>query len=86
MAGSYRNITQTDGTPKENFGVGSSLDNEGDIIEALQKCYGMIWWLAIMLCEQHTSRRVAIRDSVLACIKLAETNAGVGRERGESGQ
>jgi hypothetical protein len=51
-------MTNPDGTPRTGppgatYGVGSTLENSGDAIEALEACYGMIWLLA---------ERVAYRD------------------------
>lgn len=84
MAGSYKSIATEDGMPREQFGIGSTLDNESDVIEALQKCYGMIWWLAAQLTASYSNRRTPTRDTVLACIGLAETNSLDGFKRGTS--
>lgn len=42
MAGSYSHITNDDGT----FRGADLLDHLGDAYEALEECYGMIWYLA----------------------------------------
>lgn len=42
MAGSYNHITNDEG----QFIGASLLENLGDAYEAIEECYGMIWWLA----------------------------------------
>ena len=42
MAGSYGHIVGKDG----GFRGVDLIDNLGDAYEALEECYGMIWWLA----------------------------------------
>ena len=84
MAGSYKNIATDDGMPREQFGIGSTLIEEGDIIETLRVCYGMIWWLSTQLTASYSNRRTPTRDTVMACIGLAETNALTGQIRGTS--
>lgn len=42
MAGSYNHIITATGA----FRGGGLLDNKGDVYEALEECYGMIWFLA----------------------------------------
>lgn len=42
MAGSYNHIVNKKG----KFQGTKHLDHMGDAYEALEECYGMIWWLA----------------------------------------
>lgn len=47
MAGSWGHMTNRHGAPYDgNYGAGSALENGGDYQEALEQCFGMIWWLA----------------------------------------
>jgi hypothetical protein len=86
MAGRYKNLTQPNGQPvDEFFGQGTPLESGNDNAEIIREMYGMIWWLAMMLCQQHTGRKVPHRDAVLACIQLAQNNVAEGLTRGESG-
>lgn len=47
MAGSWNHVINDDGTPYEGeYGMGDLLENGGDVNEAVEEMYGMIWWLA----------------------------------------
>lgn len=87
MAGSFRHMTNVDGTPDgESFGLGSSLENNGDVVEALQRCYGMIWYLAAYIALNELGREPT-RGDILYYIDKAHTpeNYRAGLTRGKSG-
>lgn len=46
MAGSYAHIVQKDGNLASNKRVANTLENGGDVFEAVEEMYGMIWYLA----------------------------------------
>lgn len=86
MAGSYKHMTNDDGTPcDERFGVGTMLENDGDVDEALRECYGMIWLLAARLAEFQAHGEPS-RAQIMANITSAWINSNVGLTRGISGQ
>lgn len=49
MAGSYNHIVADDGTLGSNEFVVDMLENGGDVFEAVEEMYGMIWYLAYKL-------------------------------------
>ena len=50
MAGSYNHcVTEATGKLRSPESLNSSLSNGGDVYEAIEEMYGMIWWLADML-------------------------------------
>jgi len=46
MAGSYNHATNDDGSLRDPLDMASMLDTGGDVYEAIEEMYGMIWWLA----------------------------------------
>lgn len=46
MAGSYMHIVTDTGRLRSNERVVRSLETGGDVFEAVEEMYGMIWWLA----------------------------------------
>lgn len=46
MAGSYNHCVKDDGTLRAPKDLARSLDNGGDVWEAVEELYGMIWLLA----------------------------------------
>jgi hypothetical protein len=46
MAGSYNHVVQKDGNLRSNKEVVEMLENGGDVFEAIEEMYGMIWYLA----------------------------------------
>src|SRR4051794_19315315 len=46
MAGSYNHVVTDDGNLRSNERVLQSLENGGDVCEAVEEMYGMIWFLA----------------------------------------
>jgi hypothetical protein len=48
MAGSWNHFT----TRKGRFRGSALLENGGDVVEALEECYGMVWYLANELSKQ----------------------------------
>jgi hypothetical protein len=89
MSGSWNHMVNDNGTPRdERFGEGpsSSLNNPGDVVEALEQCYGMIWYLA----TEHAREQVEVmsspvtRDDVLRVINEAQESYKKGLKRGKS--
>src|SRR3954467_1201157 len=46
MAGSYNHVVTDDGNLGSNQFVVDMLENGGDVFEAVEEMYGMIWYLA----------------------------------------
>lgn len=46
MAGSYNHCIDEDGNLLDNERLVDMLENGGDVYEAVEELYGMIWWLA----------------------------------------
>lgn len=55
MAGSYNHIVKNDGTLGSNEFVVDMLENGGDVYEAVEELYGMIWFLAWQASAPHIS-------------------------------
>jgi hypothetical protein len=49
MAGSYNHIINRNGDLQSNSIVANMLENGGDVYEAVEEMYGMIWYLAAVL-------------------------------------
>lgn len=45
MAGSYNHVVTNKGNLASNERVVGMLENGGDVFEAVEEMYGMIWWL-----------------------------------------
>ena len=46
MAGSYNHVVANDGNLGSNEFIVDMLENGGDVFEAVEEMYGMIWFLA----------------------------------------
>lgn len=51
MAGSYKHVVTDDGNLGSSEHVVSMLENGGDVFEAVEEMYGMIWYLASYLVQ-----------------------------------
>lgn len=58
MAGSYGHVVRDDGGLGNNDHITSMLENGGDVFEAIEEMYGMLWYLAKSL-EMETGRAAA---------------------------
>ncbi len=83
MAGGWHHMTRDGGKPyDESFGEGSMLKNGGDVVETLEQCYGMIWWLANALATEtssHSVTRRMIQDRIEEARKKHREGAEVGK-------
>ena len=59
MAGSYNHVVTEDGSLASNEVVVDMLETGGDVFEAVEEMYGMIWWLAF----QFASLSPGFRDA-----------------------
>ena len=83
----YNKITNTDGTPVDRFfGYGTVIENPEEVTAVIREQYGMVWWLAEMVCSGYSGRAQVSRESIMATIELARLNATKGRGRGGSGE
>jgi hypothetical protein len=46
MAGSWRHMVKKNGKLRSPEHLVQMMDTQGDMVEALEECYGMIYWLA----------------------------------------
>lgn len=46
MAGSWSHMTTDDGKLRETESFHGMLEDGGDVYEAAEECFGMIWWMA----------------------------------------
>lgn len=46
MAGSYNHVIDDNGNLISPYEMDQMLENAGDVFEAVEEMYGMIWWLA----------------------------------------
>jgi hypothetical protein len=53
MAGSWNHIITRDGKLLNNEDFTVMIENLGDAYEAAEECFGMIWYLAQSLAENH---------------------------------
>lgn len=60
MAGSYGHVVQKDGNLASNKRVVDMLENGGDVFEAIEEMYGMIWYLAS---KQVGREKAAVEDA-----------------------
>lgn len=86
MAGSWGHMTNDDGTPYDDrYGEGSMLENGGDVIEALEQCYGMVWWLAreVAMCRARSwpvpVGREVIMDEIERAVERSRDGAVIGK-------
>lgn len=84
MAGGWRHMTRDGGKPyDERYGEGSMLKNGGDVVEALEQAYGMIWWLAKGRAEE-TTTKPTVRQAIQRQIESARLNYKAGVEIGKN--
>lgn len=84
MAGSYNHVVTDSGNLRSPDSMSGMLENGGDVYEAVEEMYGMIWWLA------YTSNLdVAPKDVVEMArqnygegLKLAKTTKDKGENHG----
>jgi len=52
MAGSYGHVVNKHGGLISNEKMNGMLENGGDVYEAVEEMYGMIWWLATQIANE----------------------------------
>lgn len=68
MAGSYNHVVKEDGNLRSNEAVADSLENGGDVFEAVEEMYGMIWYLAAGTHTDHATpeyMKMLVKDACL---------------------
>lgn len=65
MAGSYNHVVDDNGGLLSNERVNGMLENGGDVFEAVEEMYGMIWYLAYQLesSDGYENRNDAIEEA-----------------------
>lgn len=46
MAGSYKHVVDEEGKLLNTWDMAEMIENSGDVFEAIEEMYGMIWYLA----------------------------------------
>jgi len=85
VAGSYNHVVNNDGTLGSNEFVVGMLENGGDVYEAVEEMYGMIWVLAWQAAAPHVSfdffkSLEFSRESVKDIVEFARQNYKDGLE------
>jgi hypothetical protein len=62
------------------------MENGGDIIEALEECYGMIWWLAAYRARLRYAATDPTREQIMDVIKSARESHQDGVRLGRGDQ
>lgn len=86
MAGSWAHMVNDDGTPRTDAvgpTYGATDLEDGDFIEALEQCYGMIWWLAAHRARLRFATTDPAREQILDVIGSARENYLQGVEMGK---
>lgn len=85
MTGGWRHMTRDGGKPyDERYGEGSMLKNGGDVVEALEQAYGMIWWLAHRTATEKGYQEDVSRRHIQDEIEKARKNYKEGVEIGKN--
>lgn len=80
MAGSYRHVTEDDSSLSSNEMVVRMLENGGDVYEAIEEMYGMIWYLARMSATEITGTLNKEEDVAARLVEDARQNHKWGLE------
>lgn len=70
MAGSYGHVTDDEGRLLSNEDVVSMLENGGDVYEAVEEMYGMIWWLAYTLAEERGEPTMQVQRNLVESARV----------------
>lgn len=82
MAGSYLHCVDDDGKLVSPSDLADMLENAGDVYEAVEEMYGMIWYLADHLALSAATRALAVEIAHHNYTEgLAKSPGAVTRER-----
>lgn len=86
MAGSYNHVVTEHGNLASPERVNGMLENGGDVFEAVEEMYGMIWWLAHALAAIDSIWAVnavqEAHENYRDGLKLAKSTEGKGKIHG----
>ena len=68
MAGSYNHCINHEGKLLDPESLNDMLENGGDVYEAVEEMYGMIWWLAQGLAYEERE------DDIASIVEMARQN------------
>lgn len=63
MAGSYNHVVTDSGNLGDSDQVNDMLENGGDVFEAVEEMYGMIWYLAAAAFAPETSAAARVEEA-----------------------
>lgn len=64
MAGSYLHVVDSQGRLKSPTDLNQSLENGGDVYEAVEEMYGMIWMLARVAADGDSAEATEMVENV----------------------
>ncbi len=80
MAGSYLHCVTDSGRLRSRKSLANMLENGGDVHEAVEELYGMVWWLAHELAAAQQGRRLTSAPP-----ELTRQNVEAARQRYRDG-
>lgn len=80
MAGSYNHVVKDDGNLGSNAWIAGMVENGGDVFEAVEEMYGMIWYLAGGPFDEGTGIIGTHPDTIKAVVEEARQNYKAGLE------
>lgn len=81
MAGSYNHVVKEDGNLESNQVIADMLENGGDVFEAVEEMYGMIWYLAFRGFEMDAGRVVEeARQNYQEGLRIAKRSLKIAKE------
>lgn len=85
MAGSYNHIVENDGNLASNESVVDMLENGGDVFEAVEEMYGMIWWLAAELVNHQHITLIDLEADAIERVEAMKAAVEKARENYKEG-
>lgn len=72
MAGSWSHMTTNDRKLRNVENFHSMLDTGGDVYEAAEECFGMVWYLASALANAYAANSLQVIDRDDAAVFVEE--------------
>lgn len=82
MAGSWSHMTTDEGQLLRVRQFHNNLDTGGDVYEAAQQCFGMIWYMARLLATVNYGTLTPSREQIMDFIARAEASYRYGLDDG----
>jgi len=85
MAGSYNHVVTDAGNLASNELVVGMLENGGDVFEAVEEMYGMIWWLAAELVNHGQIALIALEETQTVRFEMIKNTVEKARQEYKDG-